>query len=234
MSSTAKILAILGICLGVIVLIGMLIVAVDRLLVDPLAVSLNMPWIANIPLVAICLGAVMLLPGRWTAIPKRIEVRGEIDIAATPQVIWNVISPRQRDTYWRAFISHTTLDPDDPDRITFHFGGTDDIFARTPLQAVIHAEVPDEYFAYRYLNAGSFPGMAADLELSEYFLEEMPGGTRVTEIEHLRRIRLLSIPQLLFRNPARDALRRLKTLVEGGQDPSWMGLTARQLAEDEG
>ena len=235
MSSTAKIISILGLCIAVLWGLVLVIGVLDRSLIDPLAVSFDQPWIARIPLAWVILGLVVVLPGRWTAIPKRLQVRGEVDIAASPGRIWDVISPRTRSPYWSAAITHTTVHPDDPTRIDFHFsdGNADDVFARTPLQAVIHAEVPEEYFAYRYLNAHAFPGMAADLDLSEYFLEEVTGGTRVTQIEHLRRIRLSTIPLLLFLNPSRDALVRLKAVIEGKEDNSWMGRTARQLAEDE-
>jgi len=97
----------------------------------------------------------------------------------------------------------------------------------------IVAEDPQKYYAYRTINGDDFPLFSGDVVLSEYILNEVDGGTEVTFVEQLERLRLIAIPMLFWMNPCRDALIRLKATCEGEEDTSWMGKSADKIRQDE-
>jgi len=232
MSSLKKIVLVLLFCSVAFVGLRLVFGLVDMGTVQPIARNLNLPWLEHVSTFWIALFLLFTLPAKWTSIPKRLEVRGTVEIDATPEQIWETIGPFPHTPYWSAGVTHTSAVEGEENRLDFPFVQSGDNIDFEPLQAVIEAEVPEEYFAYRYLNAHVFPLMGKDLVLSEYFLEPSENGTRVTQIEHLERIRLTTVPLLLFLNPARDALQRLKAVMEGEEDTSWMGRTAQNLSQD--
>lgn len=234
MSSASKItfIVILGIALFVLVALAMS--GIDRLFLHPLYRQLGLSWLTPVGTFWYLLAAFLLLPGRWTALPIRYQIRATAEVLCSPAEVWDVISPRPRESYWGAVISHVTDVPNEPNRIDLHFEQGGLAQNERPLQAVIDQIEPERYFALRYLNADEFSAGAADLAYSEYILEPTNDGTNVTLVETLSCLRLVMIPLLLFLNPCRDSLISMKAVCEGTEDKSWMKRTAARLDELDG
>ncbi|MEL6570971.1 MAG: hypothetical protein AAFQ64_04900 [Pseudomonadota bacterium] len=234
MASTSKITFIVILGIAMLGLTFLAMSGIDKLFLHPLYRQLGLSWLTPVGTFWYVLAALLFLPGRWTALPIRYQIRATADVLCRPSEVWDVISPRPRENYWGAVISHVTGVLNEPNRIDLHFEQGEFAQHSRPLQAVIDQVEPERYFALRYLNADEFSAGAADLAYSEYILDPTDAGTRVTLVETLSCLRLVMIPLLLFLNPCRDSLVSLKAICEGTEDRSWMKRTAARLDELDG
>lgn len=228
-----KLLLTILLCLLALLVVITIMLGIEMLILPPLAALTGLDWLINVPLTAGVIALLIVLPGHKTALPIRYRIRASTLVESPPAQVWNLIAPRNSDSYWGAVITGTRIASDNPNHISFLFEGPEARHVPKALEAEIMGVEPDRYFAYRPLNADQFPLFTGDLVLVEYQLEDLGDQTRVTLIEHLERLRLSAIPLLLFLNPCRDALIRLKAEVESQPDTSWMGLKVEQLRDAE-
>lgn len=233
MTDTFKLLAAGLAMLVLILLVWAIGFVLEEAVLLPIADAIGWDWVRSIPLTLIFVCGLFAFSGRRLALPisHRIEATTEIDAPVSD--VWDMIVPRTRDDYWTATITHTVRDRVDPSLIDYHFEGTEAIGAPSVLHCQITGEEPHRYFAYRALNGDAFPLFAGDVVLSEYKLQDLGDTTRVTLTEHLDRLQFVTIPLLLWMNPNRDSLLRMKAIAEGVPDTSWSGRTAQKLRESE-
>ena len=220
------------IAIGLIVtLIGVLALIVlilfDHILMGALSMIPGLGWLEGWSGLLIAFWVWIFLPDRYKALQVKYDIRGSAVIDAPAETIWNLMRPREGRDYFLNSVTHVTAVEGEPDRVDLHF---DNKFAETPLpslQVVIEEQETLAYLRMGYLNADAFPLWSKDLANTEYFMEREGDAWRVTHIEHLERLRLITILALLFLNPCRDGVKRLKALSEGQEDTSWMGRMSR-------
>ncbi len=162
----------------------------------------------------------------WLVINRPYNCRGEIVINAEVEDIWDHIRPRVRaNTFHNGFGRIVGL-PGEPDRFDMIMDPRllDDETNQTDrLQVCISAQEARCYIRLTYLNADQFPNFAKESVSTEYFLDPVEHGTKVTMVERMARITPTMVIALLYLNPVKDRLKRLKAIVGGLPDPSRIG-----------
>lgn len=222
--------------IAVFVIVG-LFVGVDLAFAVAMTVTaqmVGMPWMAELSVLWLIL-VFWVLPKDWMAINRTYRCRGSAVIDAPIAQVWDAVQVRPRGASYRPVVTRITPDLDDPDRFFFHFDNrlTGDGTGQPSKVAVQLVENDVElYQRYEYPQTASLPNWSRDILWSEVMLEQTDAGVRVTFIETLRRLRVPILMSLFFLNPSRDAARRLKSWVEGTEDPSWMGQFMQDLGSD--
>jgi hypothetical protein len=162
----------------------------------------------------------------WLVINRPYNCHGEIVINAEVEDIWDHIRPRVRANTFHGGFGRIVGLPGEPDRFDMILDPRllDNETNQTDrLQVCISAQDARGYIRLTYLNADQFPLFAKESVSTEYFLDPVEDGTKVTMVESLARITPTMVIAFLYLNPAKDGLKRLKATVEGLPDPSRMG-----------
>jgi len=162
----------------------------------------------------------------WLVINRPYNFHRKIVINAEVEDVWDHIRPRVRANTFHSGFGRIVGLPGEPDRFDMILDPRllDDETNQTDrLQVCISEKETRCYIKLTYLNADQFPLFAKESVSTEYFLDPVEDGTKVTMVERLARITPTMVIAFLYLSPAKDGLKRLKAIVEGLPDPSRMG-----------
>ena len=162
----------------------------------------------------------------WLVINRPYSCHGEIVIDAKAEDIWDHVQLRVRANTFHSGFGRIVGLPGEPDRFDMVLDARlldDEANSTDRLQVCVAEKETLRYIKLTYLNAGEFPLFAKESVSTEYFLDPVDGGIKVSMVERLARITPGIVFAFLYLNPVKDGLKRLKAVVEGEPDPSIMG-----------
>ena len=186
--------------------------------------------IADWALPALIFALVFLIPKNWLAWNKRYDCHGSVVIDAPISQVWDMVEIRERDDYFASALKQIRTVPGQSDEYHFLTDGPADEGMPAHVHIKIVDEVPNEYLAYYVVNADELPLFGKDHMMTEIILSEVEDGVKVTYIESLKRLTLVSFLAFLFLNPARDGLVNLKAQIEGTENTSILHRMARDTS----
>ncbi len=205
----------------VVVMVGssVLFNAAVAMLLNALNMSPN-SWISDWALPVLIFALLFLVPKNWLAWNKRYDCHGSVVIDAPISEIWDMVEIRERNDYFASTMKQIRSVPGQSDEYHFLMESAADEGMPDHVHIKIVDEVPNEYLAYYVVNADDLPLFGKDHMMTEIILSEVEDGVKVTYIESLKRLTLLSFLAFLFLNPARDGLVNLKAQIEGTENTS--------------
>jgi hypothetical protein len=186
---------------------------------------LGLPWMAEISVLWLII-AFWILPKDWLAINRIYRCHGSAMIDAPIAQVWDAVVLRPRGATYRPVVTKITADLVEPDRYVYHFDtrvSADAAGQGARVVVDVTDAQPNAYLRTEYPHTSSLPSWSRDILCSEVTLEQTDAGVKVTFVETLRRLTVPTIFSLMFLNPCKDTAQRLKSWVEGTDDPSWMG-----------
>ena len=222
----------IALLITVALILGVVVLAVvNHLLMGAVSRIPGLGWMQGWSGIAVLIVGWILLPERFKAVPIAYDIRGTTLIDASGHRIWQLMRPTAGAPYFLSSVTEVREVAGEPDRLDLQFDTrmTNEGHA---LMVRVEEEEPLSYLRLGYLNAEVFPLWSKDLVSTEQFMERENGLWRVTHIDHLDKLRISTVLALLFLNPSRDGLSRLKALSEGTADPSWMGRMSAGIGPD--
>lgn len=184
-------------------------------------------------------GLFWLAKGRW---PVPLSLRGEIEIGATPDQIWEVFHYRETDTYYRSIVRRVERLNQSDDVYQLHYYNDERCGdcglhknpaaqGRTCIVEVVQSQRPRHMItrSIPYLQSGERDPMMA-CETSDVLYAALPGGgCRVTYVNSVERPRTWLALLLKMGDPIGEHLRDLKAHVEGGNGDTIYDRAGREL-----
>lgn len=205
------------------------------LLAASFAMFFNMPWVAEASILWLIL-VFWVLPKDWAARKKPYRSYGSALIDAPIADIWEEVRLRPRGESYRPVVSRIIADPNDTSLFYYEFkadlGEEAPTLAPRRMAVRVVEEEAERFLLTEYPKADDVPAWARDIISSEVHLEQREDGVEVTFVENLSRLSIAMMFSLFFINPCRDTAVRLKAVMEGGDDPSWMGRFMANVGPD--
>lgn len=195
---------------------------------------LGMPWMGEISVLWLIL-AFWVLPKDWMAINRTYRCTGSSVVDAPIDQVWDEVRLRPRGANYRPVVSRISADLSKADLFHFHLDPrlANENSNQSQRVAVQVTDLePNAYMRLEYPPTDALPSWSRDLICSEVHLAQRDHGVEVTFTETLRRLTIPAIFSMMFINPCRDSAARLKSWIEGTEDPSWMGRFMANLGPD--
>jgi hypothetical protein len=184
-------------------------------------------------------GLFWLAKGRW---PVPLTLRGEIDIAATPDQVWEMFHYRETDQYYRSIVRRVERLNQPGECYRLHYYNDERCIdcglhknpvapGRTCLVEVNVAKRPSHMVtrSFPFGPTGAADAMMA-YETSDMHYEPLPGGhCRVKYVNTVARARSWLALLLKMGDPIGEHLRDLKAHVEGGQGDTIYDRAEREI-----